>query len=95
MPPQKNYYISSMNLVKLQDTKLIYRNLLLIYTLTTNCQKEKLRKQSHLPPRQNKTKQNKQTKKPKTPRNKPKEVKELYSENYKTLMKEIDANTNR
>ena len=30
-----------MNLVKLQDTKLIRRSLLYFYTLTTNCQKEK------------------------------------------------------
>ena len=39
---------SSMNLVKLQDTKLIYRNLLYFHTLTMNYQKSKLRKQSHL-----------------------------------------------
>ena len=32
---------------KLQDAKLTHRNLLYIYTLTTNYQKEKLRKQSH------------------------------------------------
>ena len=38
-----------MNSVKLQDTKLIYRNLLHFYTLATNYHKEKLRKQSHLP----------------------------------------------
>ena len=37
-----------MNLVKLQDTKLINRNLLHFYTLTTKDQKEKLRKQFHL-----------------------------------------------
>ena len=29
---------------KVEDTKLIYRNLLHFYTLTTNYQKEKLRK---------------------------------------------------
>ena len=32
-----------MNLVMLQDTKSIYRNLLHFYTLTTNYQKDKLR----------------------------------------------------
>ena len=37
-----------MNSAKLQDTKVIYRNLLHFHTLMTNCQKEKLRKQSHL-----------------------------------------------
>ena len=29
------------------------------------------------------------------PRNKPKETKDLYSKNYKTLMKEIEEDTNR
>ena len=35
------------DLVKLQDTKLIYRNLLHFYTQTENYQKEKLRKKFH------------------------------------------------
>ena len=39
----------SMNLVKLQDTKLMHRNLLHYYTLMTKNLKEKLRKHSHLP----------------------------------------------
>ena len=43
---------SSMNSVKLQDTKLIHRNLLHFCTLTTKDQKEKLQKQSHLPSHQ-------------------------------------------
>ena len=47
--PPENYQTSSMNLVKLQDTKLIYRNLLHFCRLTINCQNEKLRKQSHIP----------------------------------------------
>ena len=34
---------------KLQDTKLLHRNLWHSYTPTTKNQKEKLRKQSHLP----------------------------------------------
>jgi len=34
-----------MNSVRLQDTKLIYGNLMGFYTLTANYQKEKLRKQ--------------------------------------------------
>ena len=33
----------------MQDTKLIHRNLLHFYTLTMKDQKEKLRKQPHLP----------------------------------------------
>ena len=46
---KENYYSSSMNSVKLQDTKLIQRNLLHFHTLTTKHEKEKLKKQSHLP----------------------------------------------
>ena len=33
MPP-KNYWSSPMNMVKLQNTKLIYKNLLHFYTVT-------------------------------------------------------------
>jgi len=38
-----------MNLVKLQEAKLIHKILLDSYTLTMKDEKEKLRKQSHLP----------------------------------------------
>ena len=70
-----------MNLAKLQDTKSIHRNHLHFYILTMKNQKEKLRNQSHSPL---------QTKRIKYLRlNLPKETKELYTENYKTLMKEI------
>ena len=48
MPPE-NYQESLMNLLKLPDIKVIYRNLLHFYTLKTKYQKKKLRKQSHLP----------------------------------------------
>ena len=60
-----------MNLVKLQDMKLIHRNLLhFFYILTMKDQKEKLGEQSHLPLHKKKkkaktTKQN--TKKDKRP----------------------------
>ena len=48
--------------------------------------KDKLRKHSHLPLQQ----------KNKIPRNKlPKETKDLYAENYTTLMKEFKDDTNR
>ena len=40
---------SSVNLVKLQDMKLIHRNLLHSYTLMMKNLKEKLWKHSHLP----------------------------------------------
>ena len=39
----------SMNLVKLQDTKLMHRNLLHSYTLMMKNLKEKLRKHPHFP----------------------------------------------
>ena len=48
-------------------------------------QKEKLRKQSHLPSHQKKKKY--------LGINLPKETKDLYSENYKILMKEIKDDT--
>ena len=76
-----------MNLVKLQDTKLMHRNLLLSYTLMMKNLKEGLRKHCHLPL---------QTKRIKyLGINLPKETKDLYAENYKTLMKEIKDGTNR
>ena len=78
----ENYQSSSMNLEKLQDTKLICRNLLHSYTLTMKDQKEKFRKQVHFPSHQkNKIKH--------LGINLPKETKDLYSESYKTLIKEI------
>ena len=46
--PSENYWSTSMNLVKLQDKKLIHRNHLHSYTLTMKVQKEKLRKQDTL-----------------------------------------------
>ena len=42
------YWSSSMSLVKLQDTKLIHRNLLYFYTLAMKDQKEKVNKKCHL-----------------------------------------------
>ena len=51
-----------MNLVRLQDTKLMNRNLLHSYTLMMKNLKEKLRKYSHLPP-QAKEKNNRNWKK--------------------------------
>ena len=76
-----------MNLVKLQGTKLIHRNLLHLYTLTMNYQKEKVKKKKKIPF----TIALKKIKYLKI--NLPKEVKDLYSENYKTLMKEIEDTT--
>ena len=70
-----------MNSVKFPDTKLTHRNLLCFYTIATNYQKDKLGKQSHLPLH----------KKKKTFL--PKELKDMYSENYRSLMKETEDDT--
>ena len=76
-----------MNLVKLQYTRLIHRNLLHSYTLTTKDQEEKSRKQPQF------------STEPKIIKyfgiNLPKGAKDLYSENYKMLMKEFKDKTNR
>ena len=83
----KNYYSSSINLVKLQDTKdkaLTDKNLL-HYTIRKG-HKEKVKRQFYLPLQQ----------RIKYLRiNLPKDVKELHSENYKILVKEIKGDTNK
>ena len=66
--------------------KLIHRNHLHSYILTMTNQKEKLRNQS-LSPLQQKIKY--------LGINLPKETKELYTENYNTLMKEVKDDINR
>ena len=75
-----------MSIVKLQDIKLIHRNPLHSYTLTMRKQKEKLRKQSHSPLQQKRTKY--------LGMNLPRETKNLYIESYKTLIKEIKEKGN-
>ena len=76
-----------MNLAKSQDTKVTQRNQWHFYKLTVKDQKEKLGKQFHLPLHP----------KEKIPRSKStietKDLYSLYSENYKTLMKEIKDDT--
>ena len=76
-----------MNLVKLQDTKLIYRNLLCFYILATNYQKEKLREKIPCTVTSKRIKH--------LGINLSKEVKDLYLENYKTMMKEVEDDTNK
>ena len=72
-----------MKPVKLKDTKLIHKNLLHFYTLTTKDQKEELRKQSHL-----------SSDRKRIPRSTPtQETMDLSSENCKMLMKEIEDDT--
>ena len=75
-----------MNIAKLQDIKLTHRNPLHCYTLTMRKQKEKLRKQSHSPLQQQQKYLVVYL---------PKETKDLYIKNYKTLMKEIKEDRNR
>ena len=79
----ENYSSSSMNSAKLQETKLIQQISCIPTTLTTKDRKEKLRGKSHLPLHQKKIPRNKKLK----------EEKDLYSENCKTLMKEIKQKT--
>ena len=73
-----------MNLAKLQDTKSIHRNHLHFYILTMKNQRDQLRNQSHSPLQQRKIKY--------LGINLPKETKELYTGNYKTLVKGIKDN---
>ena len=75
-----------MNLVKLQDTRLIYRNILLFCVLIMNYQKEKLRKETITF-----TIISKRIKFLRI--NLIKEVKNLFTEKYKTLMKEFENHT--
>ena len=74
-----------MSSVKFQDTKSIYRNLLHFFTLRMNYHKEKLRKQSHSCIKKKKKVRYKFNQ----------EVKLLYSEYYKTLMKETESCMNK
>ena len=73
----------------LQDIKLIQRNLLHFYTLSMNHQKpsEKIQKKKSI---------HSCIKKNKIPRNKSnQEVKDPYTENQRTLMKETEDDTNK
>ena len=79
-----------MNIGKLQDIKSAHRNPLHSYTLTMRKPKERLRKQFHSP-----LQQQEQKKKKYLGIKLPKETKDLYIENCKTLMKEIKDGTNR
>ena len=70
--------------IKSQATKSIHRNHLHFYIVTMKNQEEKLKNQSH------------STKRIKyLGINLPKETKDLYTENYKTLMKKIKDDINR
>ena len=76
-----------MNIVKLQDIKSTHRNPLHYYILKMRKQKEKLRKTI---PFTIATKRIKYL-----GIYQPKDTKDLYIENYKTLVKEIKEDTNR
>ena len=66
----------------------MHRNLLPFYALMMKNLKEKLRKHSRLPLQQ-------QQQQKYLGINLPRETKDLYAENYKTLIKEIKDDTNR
>ena len=69
-----------MNIVKFQGIKLIHRNPLNSYTVTMNTEREIKEMKERIKY---------------LGINLPKETKDLYIENYKTLMKEIKDDTNR
>ena len=75
----------------MQDTKPTHRNHLHFYILTIKNKKKKLRNQSHSPLQKKKKKKRKKY----LGINLPKETKQLYTENYTTLMKEIKDHINR
>ena len=78
-----------MNIVKLQDIKLTHRNPLHSYILTKKKKKSEREMKETIP-------FTFATKRIKYNRNEPpKETKDLYAENYNTLMKEIKDDTNR
>ena len=82
-----------MNSVKLQDTRLICIKLLHFYTLVTSKKKSnelREREIKKIIPFIISSKRIKHLE-----INLTKEVKDLYSENFKTLMKEIEDNTNK
>lgn len=70
--------------LKLQDTKSMYKNQFCFYTLTSNYQKWQFKKRTILL-----TIASKEEKKKNLGINITKQVKDLYTENHKTLMKEI------
>ena len=74
-----------MNLVKLQDTKSAYETTCVLHN--NKHLKKKLRKQFYL--------QQHPKEKKSLGANLPKEVKDLYTKNYKKLMKEINENKNK
>ena len=74
-----------MNSVKLQDTRLTYRNLQLFYMRLVNYQKEQAKKKTKLIPFKITSKRINLTK----------EMKDLHSENYEALMKEIKHDTKK
>ena len=74
-----------MNIVKFQDIKLIHRNPLHSYTLPMRKQRNKGNKPFTIAMKRIKY----------LGINLLKETKDLYIENYKTLMKEIKGDTNR
>ena len=76
-----------MKLAKLQDTKSIHRNHLQFYILTIKNKKEKFKESISFTIATKRIKY--------LGINLPKKMKELYTENHKTLMKEIKDDINR
>ena len=74
-------------LSKVAEYKINIQKSIVCFTLTTNYQKQKLRKQFHLQLHQKRIKY--------IGIHLTKDLKDLYSENYNTLMKKIEDDTNK
>ena len=76
-----------MNMVKLQEIKLTHRNSLHSYTLSIKKSEREIKETIPFTTAMERIKY--------SGKDLPKETKDLYIENYKTLMKEIKEDTNR
>ena len=85
--PSENYWSSSMNLVKVLDIKLIYRNLVFVYKIYTNSELSEREVKETITFTITSERMKYQG------INLPKVVKDMYSENYKTLLEEIEDDT--
>ena len=85
--PSENYWSSSMNLVKVLDIKLIYRNLVFVYKIYTNSELSEREVKETITFTITSERMKYQG------INLPKVVKDVSSENYKTLLEELEDDT--
>ena len=85
--PSENYWSSSMNLVKVLDIKLIYRNLVFVYKIYTNSELSEIEVKETITFTITSERMKYQG------INLTKVVKDVSSEKYKTLSEEIEDDT--